>query len=178
MLARPLALALVATIAIAATAAPVYRCTSPSGSVELRDTPCNTSDSETRKNIGAPTTQEQISAALKDTQAEADACKSKYTHRCVDLEKQRASLTKSAATLRTLGDKVTTTALAADAAVTTARLDYRIANEDYERLDAEIRTSYGRDNFHQLLNERSAAATRRMNADSLHYRLTGKWLSR
>lgn len=169
---------LLALVATATHSANVYRCTSPTGSIELRDTPCNTSDAQAQQQVGAATLQQKVSDYLARTQSAADACKSKYTHECVDLEKRRASVQKTITTLNKLSEATTESGLTASAAITNARLNYRIADEDYERLDASLKTDYGRDNFNQLLKERSAAAKRRMDADSQHFRLTGKWLSR
>lgn len=56
-----------------------------------------------------------------------------------------------------------------------ARINFRVAKDDYERASKAVEASYGSDNFYAVLASRSAAHDRLSKARSAYYRAYKQW---
>lgn len=56
-----------------------------------------------------------------------------------------------------------------------ARINFRVAKDDYERASKLVEASYGSDNFYAVLASRSAAHDRLSKARSAYYRAYKQW---
>ena len=164
----------------------IYRCVGSNGRVELRDTPCAGTERQdvARQEI---TPVDDIGPRIRTfddkNRVELDACRSKYTRRCADLEAQLENL-RNLQRLRkelrdiqsSIKDNDGALKLSVAVATTNARIAHRVASEDYERLDRQLRGSYSSGNFDALLAARSEAHTRKSKANRDHYEVTRRWL--
>jgi hypothetical protein len=164
------ALSLIALAALTANAhaQTIYRCQGADGKVSMQDTPC--SNTQQQSTQGKPTRRDEAYAAHA-------TCVSNKRKDCDEILRKMLVLIDGLdfadETLREIRDQ---NDVNRQHAIVTARLNFRIAKEDYARADAAANNNIGNSRFSAYLSERSAAHDRLLKARSEYYRLTKIWL--
>jgi hypothetical protein len=163
-----LSLIALAVIAANAPAQTIYRCQGADGKVALQDSPCARAEQQTTR--GKPTPRDEA-------YAQHATCVTSKRSNC----DEQLRITLSALEVIDTADEAirnirAQTDVSRQNAIVTARLNFRIAKEDYARADAALNANPSNARFSALLAERSAAHDRMLKARKQHYELTKIWL--